>query len=82
MKKTIFEKDYQKLIDDLIKIRHKKGLTQRDLAKKLDVPNSWVGRMEIYNRRLDILELIEVLKALEISQKESLDLIGKLIKAR
>ena len=52
----------QKLL--LINMREKAGLTQTVLAKKLNRPQSFVSKYEIGERRLDLVELQEICKAL------------------
>lgn len=44
----------------------------RDLAKKLDVPHSWIGKIEQAERRLDVMEYIRLCKALKIDPAEGL----------
>ncbi|MCL2439353.1 MAG: helix-turn-helix transcriptional regulator [Alphaproteobacteria bacterium] len=78
-KKTIFNKDYVDLIAEIVKIRKSKGLSQKDLALKLDVDTCYIGRMEIRERRLDLIELIAILKALGVSKREILAMVEKII---
>lgn len=47
--------------------RSDKGLTQTDLARRLGRPQNFVSLYERGVRRLDILELREVCKALSVS---------------
>lgn len=42
------------------------GLSQRDLAKLLRQPQSFVSKFENGERRLDVVELIEVCQALGV----------------
>jgi transcriptional regulator with XRE-family HTH domain len=51
-------------------VRTEAGLRQADLAKKLGLPQSFVSKYESGERRLDILELREVCKAIGLSLKE------------
>jgi transcriptional regulator with XRE-family HTH domain len=78
-KKTIFNRKYEVLVAKLVKIRKNKGLTQRDLAKELGVPHCYVARTEIRERRLDVVELVNILKALKVSRKEVVDIIKGLL---
>lgn len=41
----------------LISLRKKNHFTQRELARKLSVPQSYVSKVELCQRRLDVLEL-------------------------
>jgi transcriptional regulator with XRE-family HTH domain len=46
------------------------GLRQEELADKLGVPQSFVSRYESGERRLDVLELRQICKALDASLSE------------
>ena len=66
MEKTIHSKAYKALRQWLVQARHEKNLTQRQLAELLDVPYSWVGKVELGERRLDVIEYVRVCKALNV----------------
>ena len=53
---TLHSPDYSRVRAELISMRKRAGLTQRDLAAKLRQPHQWVGRSELGERRLDVLE--------------------------
>jgi len=53
-----------RLQDILIEKRNAAGLTQVALAKLLRRPQSFVSKYETGERRLDVIELIEVAEAL------------------
>lgn len=46
--------------------RKKLGLSQRDLANKLGVTHSLIGKIETGDRRLDMLEVMDYCAALEL----------------
>ncbi len=50
----------------LVDAREKKGLTQADVAAKLGKPQSYVSKYERGERRLDIVEFLEVMRVLDI----------------
>ena len=54
----------------LISLRNDLGLRQVDLAAKLGRPQSFVSKYESGERRLDVLELNEICKALHVSLTE------------
>ena len=54
----------QLLIELLIAARKKSGITQKDLAKKLSEPQSFISKVENGERRLDFVELVDYLEAL------------------
>jgi len=57
MQKSVHTKEYKALRAELRAIREKAGLSQRDLAAKLNVPHSWVAKVEAGERRIDVVEL-------------------------
>ena len=78
-KKTIFLDEYRDMIKQMVEIRKKRGLTQRDLADKLRVPHCYVGRVETFERRLDIIETIRWLRVLKLSDTEIIEFIKKIL---
>ncbi len=66
MARTIHSDAYKKLVNNLVKARQEKGLTQQALAKKLKRPQSFVAKVEGCERRLDVVEYLEMAKAIGI----------------
>jgi ribosome-binding protein aMBF1 (putative translation factor) len=54
----------------LRQVRTEAGLTQTDVAARLGQPQSFVSKYESGERRLDVLELREVCRALGVSLPE------------
>lgn len=77
--KTIFDPRYDKLIAELVKIRKARGITQRDLAKLCKTSHCFISRTEIKERRLDLIETIDLCKVLGLSDNEILKLMGDLL---
>ncbi len=50
----------------LAEARERKGLTQTELALRLDKPQSFVSKYESGERRLDVVEFVSVCSALEV----------------
>ena len=50
------------------------GLLQTEVAERLNKPQSFVSKYENVGRRLDVIELIAVLKALDMTPYEFFDL--------
>lgn len=63
----------------LISLRKEKSLTQEQLAEKLNKPQSFVSKYEIGERKLDPVELIDVLQSLECSASKFFDNFCKTI---
>lgn len=68
--KSVFTREYHRFISILIEARKRGGLSQQDLAEKLGKPQSFVSKYERGERRLDVVEFIQVCRALEISAPE------------
>lgn len=60
----------QRFLALLRRIRQDAGLRQADLARKLGQPQSFVSKCESGERRIDILELREICRALGVSLTE------------
>lgn len=64
MEKSLKSAEYARLIDLLVATRHKAGIRQQALAKKLRKPQSFVAKYEGGERRLDMIEFIAIAEAL------------------
>lgn len=67
MTKSVFSEGYDHFRTLLIQARKARGLTQMELADKLRKPQSFVSKYERGERRLDVIEFIEVADALGIN---------------
>jgi len=76
MFKSLGSPENERLIAWLKEKRKSQGLSMRDLASRLDVSHSFVGKVEQQERRLDVVEYIQYCKALKVSPAEGLDIIG------
>jgi transcriptional regulator with XRE-family HTH domain len=54
----------------LVQLRKKAGLSQAELAKQLGKPPSYVGKYELGERRLDVIETMIVIEELGSSFEE------------
>ena len=77
--KTIFDPKYKSMIESLILLRKKRGMNQRELAKQMDVAHCYIGRVETCERRLDIMELIKILRIFKLSDKQILDFLKQVL---
>ncbi|HEY9801975.1 MAG TPA: helix-turn-helix transcriptional regulator [Leptolyngbyaceae cyanobacterium] len=66
MSKSVFTERYNRFRQLLIKARQETRLTQSELSKKLSRPQSYVSKYERGERRLDVIEFLEVAEALQI----------------
>lgn len=58
--------EYRALSEVLLEARTAAGLTQRDLAARLDRQHSFIGKIESGSRHINVIEFIEVAGALGI----------------
>jgi transcriptional regulator with XRE-family HTH domain len=75
MKKSVWHKKYKTLSLELLNLRKDAGLTQIQLAEKLDKPQSYISKYESGDRYLDF---IEVLAVCEACNADPIQLIQKL----
>lgn len=59
---------YKHLLSRLIEARDAAGISQAQLAETLGKPASFVGKYELGERRLDVIEFFVILKALKADQ--------------
>jgi len=62
---SIYSKKYRRFLDLLIRARKEADLTQMEVASRLGRPQSFVSKYENGERRLDIVEFLEVAKAVD-----------------
>ncbi len=67
MTRSAFTRKYARFRRVLAEARRAKGLTQVELAKKLGRPQSFVSKFEGGERRLDVIEFLEVARALKVN---------------
>ena len=65
MPKSLRTPRQQQLQDLLINLRKSKNFTQAEIAERLGRPQSFVAKYEGGERRLDVVEFIEVARALD-----------------
>lgn len=70
--KSLHTSRTQELRRRLRDAREQLGMTQVDLAKRLTKPQSFVSKFETGERRLDVIEYLEVCEAMTIDAVELL----------
>jgi len=63
---SVFTLRYERFRGLLVHARKSKGLTQQDVAARLERPQSFVSKYERGERRLDVVEFLQVADALGI----------------
>ena len=70
--KSIYSDDYINIISVLRAIRINKNITQAEMAKLLNTTQSFVSKVENRERRLDVIELLSWIDALDVSVSDFL----------
>lgn len=63
---------YRSAIDAIKAARIERGISQRELARRLDKPPSFINKIEQLERRLDIVEFVAIAQAMECDPTELL----------
>ncbi len=69
MRKSVHTRAYTVLRELLVAARHAAGLTQQQLAKKIGRPQSFVAKYEGGERRIDLVEFLEISVILGVDAK-------------
>lgn len=56
--------DYRTFIEVLAVIRQEMGVSQRELARRIGKSPSFINKIELFERRLDVIEFIVIAEAL------------------
>ena len=74
--KALRSREHRMLCTVLTEARVQAGLTQRALAERLKRPHSYVAKIEGGERRIDVIEFLELARALRL---DPLDLLNELL---
>ncbi len=77
MTKSVFTTRYDYFQHLLVEARKEAGLTQVGLAKRLARPQSFVSKFERGERRLDVVEFLEIAEAVGIDPYKFLAKVAK-----
>ncbi|AIP59713.1 XRE family transcriptional regulator [Burkholderia pseudomallei] len=73
MTHPLHEPRYQRIAALLTELRKARGLLQQDVADRIGRPQGFVSKVESGSRRLDVIELLDFLHALEADPHEFID---------
>ncbi len=62
--------EYRSAIDAIKQVRIELGLSQRELARRLGKPPSFVNKIEQIERRLDVVEFIAIAHAMAVKPEK------------
>ena len=77
--KSLRSAEHRALCALLVAARRKAGLNQNDVAERLGRPQSYVAKYEGGERRVDVVEFLQIARALDT---EPIRLLRALMKAR
>ena len=66
MARGIHDSRYRWMIGKLVQARKDQQLSQEDVARRLGKPQQYVSRYEVGERRLDVVEFLDVANALGV----------------
>lgn len=77
MKKSIHTRDYEVFRRQLREARERAGITQVELAAKLETTQSFVSKVELGDSRLDVIQLRAILDAIGVRLADFIDQLEK-----
>ena len=72
---SMWSSGYEKVVEAVVDMRQRAGLTQRQLAQRLGREQSFVGRIETNQRRVDLVEFVWIAKCCGHNPKQEVDAI-------
>lgn len=79
MRKSIHTHEYAALCKELRNARNTAGHSQRELATRLDVPHSWIAKVETGERRIDLVEFCRFVVACGGEPKAVFERVARLV---
>ncbi|MGS1018116.1 helix-turn-helix domain-containing protein [Allosphingosinicella humi] len=70
--------DYLAAIETIVGARISCGVSQRELARRIGKPPSFINKIELRERRLDIIEFVIIARALNLEPSK---LLAKVLQA-
>ena len=75
MSSSIFTEQYKRFRELIVQYRQRSSVTQAKLAELLDRPQSFVSKYESGERRLDLIEFLEIAEALQFDPCELIRIV-------
>ncbi len=70
MRRWVSSPSYRATVDVLVAARRKSGLSQKAVADLIGKPPSFIAKIELGERRLDLVEYVAIARALDIKPEE------------
>lgn len=65
--------EYKTIIEKIVAARKAKGLSQAAVAQALGKHQSYIAKIEIGERRIDVIELMEIAKLIDLNVGDLID---------
>jgi transcriptional regulator with XRE-family HTH domain len=72
LQKTIYDLRYVEIVARIRASRERRGMSQAQLATALGKPQSYIGKVETCERRIDLIETLEICGELDLTLAEIL----------
>jgi transcriptional regulator with XRE-family HTH domain len=79
MRAWVASPDYDQVVRVLVELRRDAGMSQKALAERLGKPPSFIAKIELKERRVDVVELIAIVRALGADEVEALHRVAAAI---
>lgn len=70
---------HARLVELLVETRREAGISQVELARRMGLRQQWIAHMESGARRIDVVELIDICRALDC---DCVELFRKICRVR
>jgi transcriptional regulator with XRE-family HTH domain len=69
VRNSLRDSRYRAVISRLVQERNALDVSQRELAARLGQSRSFVSKVEIFERRLDFVQLVDWVRALQLNER-------------
>ena len=77
MVESVWSRGYDAVLEAVVAMREEAGLTQRQLAEKIGREQSFIGRIETRQRRIDLVEFVWWARCCGFDAEEELGKVTK-----
>ena len=70
MRRWVYSPSYQATLKVLKAARHEAGLTQKTVADRLGKPPSFIAKIELGERRLDLVEFVAIARVFGLTPED------------
>ncbi|MET3780156.1 transcriptional regulator with XRE-family HTH domain [Brevundimonas sp. 1080] len=80
MRKWVSSPDYRAAVQVIVSARVEKGLTQREVERRLGkTHHGWLAKIEVGERQMNVLDMIAIARAIGVDERALFDdLVSKL----